>query len=64
MATGQEGKLWIQNDCRPGDGYAQPGYFCPRHITWVTPLQPNQITGPNTEDNVFNRNNKILVCLV
>ena len=41
-----KGKLWIQTSCRPGEGWAQPGYFYPRHATWIVPPSLNCFTGP------------------
>ena len=30
---------------RPGEGWAPPGYSCPRHATRVAFSQTNQVTG-------------------
>ena len=46
MATSliEENNLWIQTTCRPREGWALPGYFYPKHATWIAPSQPDQVT--------------------
>ena len=39
-------KLWIQICYRTGVGSSPPGYFYPRHATWVVHSQSNQVTRP------------------
>ena len=39
----KERNFWIQIGCRPGEGRALPGYFHPRHTTWVASQQLEKI---------------------
>ena len=38
IVNGLEGTLWIQTNCRPGEGWAPPVYPCPKtHYLYSTP---------------------------
>ena len=46
MASGLgEANFWIQNTCRPGEGWALVTYSCSKHASGVSTQWPNQITG-------------------
>ena len=38
----EEGNLWIQTSCRPGEGWALLGYSCPKHAIWVALHHDNE----------------------